>query len=616
MCGIAGTVGVEDAGVARAMSGAMAHRGPDDSGLSFDGEALVALAHRRLSVIDVTSGGHQPMSYEGGRYDMVFNGEVYNFRELRKELEGRGHRFASQSDTEVVLAAWSEWGEAAVSRFRGMFAFAIWDRETRELFLARDRFGIKPLYYTFQSKAFVFASELGGILASGLVSRAADPEGLWWYLSLGSIPQPGTALRGVRALPPGHTMRLRTDLSHEFVRYWDLAEAGERWRGEIDRLDPAGAAQRLRGLLDEATRLHMISDVPVGAFLSGGIDSTAVVGLMAEASGAAVHTFAVGFAGDDSVPDEREWARLAASRFGCRHTEVIVRGEEVAEQFDEIVDATDQPSLDGTNTFLVSKAAGRSIKVVLSGLGGDELFAGYPHFGRFARARRFDGRLGPLRGLVGMVPGRLLADRDFLALREEDRYGSLRTLVDGADKAGMLCPDLAGRVRQPAMSALYEPLSRPHLDSAAQTTYVETRTYLASTLLRDVDAMSMAASLEVRPVLLDHVVAEFAFALPQKWKLNGATNKPLLVDAVRDLLPQELQSRPKLGFELPLRAWLSGPLRDRAVESLQSPAASSVFSREYLQRTVKGLREGRRAGLDAWANVVLVEWLRRQRIDV
>ncbi len=294
MCGIAGTVGVETPDVVREMSGALVHRGPDDSGLFFDGGALVALAHRRLSIIDVTSSGHQPMSNGGGRYEIVFNGEVYNFRELRKELEGSGHRFTSQSDTEVVLAAWSEWGDAALSRFRGMFAFAIWDREKRELFLARDRFGIKPLYYAFPSRAFLFASELGAMLASGLVPRRADPEGLWWYLSLGSVPQPGTILRDVKALPPGHTMRVRADLSYEIVHYWDLAEASRSWHGEVARLEPVGAARRLRELLDDATRLHMISDVPVGAFLSGGIDSTAVVGLMAKASGSAIQTFAVG----------------------------------------------------------------------------------------------------------------------------------------------------------------------------------------------------------------------------------------------------------------------------------------------------------------------------------
>jgi len=280
------------------------------------------------------------------------------------------------------------------------------------------------------------------------------------------------------------------------------------------------------------------------------------------------------------------------------------------------VEAVDQPSLDGTNTFLVSKAAGKSLKVALSGLGGDELFAGYPHFGRLAWARRLDATLGRLRGLVRMVPGRFLAERGFLALREADRYGTLRMLVEDAEKPGMLAPALAERVRGCAMRSLYEPLSRTHLDSVAQTSYVETRTYLGSTLLRDVDAMSMAASLEVRPVLLDHVVAEFAFALPQAWKLSATTNKPILVEAVRDLLPEPLRSRRKLGFELPLRAWLAGPLRERAIDSFQSPAASSVFSQGYLEGTVKKLREEGRAGLDAWANLILVEWLRRRRVDV
>jgi asparagine synthase (glutamine-hydrolysing) len=615
MCGIAGTLGVSSPDVAAAMSDAIAHRGPDDCGLFFDGEGRVALAHRRLSIIDLSPCGHQPMPYDGGRYQIVFNGEVYNFAGLRRELEALGHRFASRSDTEVVLAAYAQWGEASVRRLRGMFAFAIYDRDSRELFLARDRFGIKPLCFTFQQSAFLFASELKGLLASGLVQRRLDLEALWFYLSLGSVPQPRTALRDVATLLPGHTMCVRADLSFEIVRYWDLADASKAWEEEVRTLDAAGAARRLRDLLDEATRLHMIADVPVGAFLSGGIDSTAVVGLMTRVSGSRIRTFSVGFADDDSVTDEREWARLAARRFDSEHTEVVVDGREVAAQFDDIVRAIDQPSLDGTNTFVVSKAAAQSLKVALSGLGGDELFAGYPHFRRLHRAARFNRRLGAARGIVRHIPGRFVHDRDFLVATEAERYGTLRALVEDHDKPGLLSAEVASSMARTPMTSFYEQLLRHGLDSVAQTSYVEVRAYLLNTLLRDADAMSMAWSLEVRPVLLDHVLAEFAFALPAAWKLNRSTNKPVLVDAVRDVLPAELLHRRKLGFELPLQSWLVGPLRERAIDVLCSPAATTVFSAECLAATVEDLRARRRPSVRVWSYVILVEWLRSFRVE-
>ena len=603
MCGIAGAVGVASPDTVSAMTGALAHRGPDDAGMFFDAATRVALGHRRLSIIDVSSCGHQPMAYANGRYQIVYNGEVYNFADIRAELEPLGHRFVSRSDTEVLLAAYAQWGDASVTRLRGMFAFAIADRDSGELFLARDRMGIKPLYYAVRGGAFYFASELRAFL--DLVERRLDPDALWDFLALGSMPQPRTALRGVSALPPGHTMRVRPDLSVSVTRYWDLAEAAEARRAETHDLDAPTAARRVRELLEEATRLHMIADVPVGAFLSGGIDSTAVVGLMSRAGGTRIRTFSVGFADDDSVADERQWARLSAQRFDTDHTEVVVSGRDVAAQFDEILTAIDQPSLDGTNTYLVSKAAGASMKVALSGLGGDELFAGYAHFGRFARAARWERLLGPAARAVRRVPGSFLRDRDFLAAAPAERFAMLRLLADEPTRAA-----LAARPGTTRLSHLYEPLLRPGLDSIAQTTYTETRRYLADTLLRDADAMAMHSSLEVRPVLLDHVLAELAFALPPSLKLNARGNKPVLVDAVRDLLPPELLTRPKTGFELPLQSWLAGPLCERAVDAFRSDAARSVFSEAYLASTVEELRRGQRPPLRTWAYLVLVEWMR------
>jgi len=609
MCGIAGAFGVDDSGAVEAMTRAMAHRGPDDHGLFFDAAARVALGHRRLSIIDISSSGHQPMAYANGRYQIVFNGEIYNFAALRVELEALGHTFVSHSDTEVVLAAYAEWGAKCVERFRGMFAFAIFDRERQTLFLARDRFGIKPLYFATRNGVFLFASELKGLLASGLVEPRLDRDALWGYLSLGSMPQPRTALAGVTMLEPATTMLIRRNGTTESTRYWDVAEASTQWTEELRGIDAPSAAKRLRALLEEATRLHMIADVPVGAFLSGGIDSTAVVGLMSQASGQRIRTFSVGFDEDTGVVDERRFARLGADRFNAEHTEVIVNGNEVAEHFDDLVRAIDQPSLDGTNTFLVSRAAGKSLKVALSGLGGDELFAGYAHFRRLQRGAEWDRWLGAKtlrRRALRRVPGRFVRDRELLTATVAERFAMLRVLSSDAEKSRLVSRELA----QTSLAATYAPLMRHGLDSIAQTSYVELRRYLVDTLLRDADAMAMAWSLEVRPVLLDHVVAEFAFALPPSLKVSARGNKAVLIDAVRDLLPPELLQRAKTGFELPLQSWLAGPLRDRARDAFSSDAARSIFAEPFLRATLDDLAAGRKPSLRIWSYLMLVEWMR------
>ncbi|HEX8170313.1 MAG TPA: asparagine synthase (glutamine-hydrolyzing) [Thermoanaerobaculia bacterium] len=615
MCGIAGAFGVQSTAMVQAMTDAIAHRGPDDSGLFFDPRTGVALGHRRLSIIDVSSCGHQPMAFAGGRYQIVYNGEVYNFVALRQELEAAGYTFVSRSDTEVMLAAYAAWGTKCVERFRGMFAFAIYDREREELFLARDRFGIKPLYYTTRGGVFLFASELKALFASGVVERRLDAESLWGYLSLGSMPQPRSALAGVQMLEPATVMIVRRDGTTDSQRYWDLAEASKAWEREVRGIDAPAAARRLRELLEEATRLHMIADVPVGAFLSGGIDSTAVVGLMTRAGGRPIRTFSVGFDDPGNVADERQYARLGAELFGAEHTEVVVRGSEVADRFDDIIQAIDQPSLDGTNTFLVSRAAGQSLKVALSGLGGDELFAGYAHFRRFRRGAAWDRWLGASprgwrRRALRRVPGRLLRERELLAASVPERLATMRVLSHDDAKPQLVSRELAALSHRAPLASRYEPLVRRALDAVAQTSYVEVRRYLVDTLLRDADAMAMFSSLEVRPVLLDHVVAEFAFALPPSLKLHGTTNKPVLVDAVRDLLPPALLTREKTGFELPLQSWLAGPLRDRARDAFSSAEARSVFSEEFLRATLDELAERRRPSLRVWSYLVLVEWMR------
>jgi asparagine synthase (glutamine-hydrolysing) len=621
MCGIAGVVGPGARAALPAMLGRIAHRGPDDEGTWYDDARQVALAHRRLSIIDPSPAGHQPMAGAGGRLQMVYNGEVYNFAELRAELGGLGERFRSHTDTEVIVAGYARWGPDVLPRLRGMFAFALWDAEAGELFLARDRFGIKPLYWARTAEgAFAFASELRALLAGGVVSRRVDRQAVWEFLSYGAVAQPRTILADARVLPAGHWMRVRGG-EMETVRWWDLEEATGERRANLAGISYDAAVDGVRERVRDAARAHMVADVPVGAFLSGGIDSTAVVGLASELVEHPIRTFAVGFEARHAALSELRWARLAAQRFGAEHTEVIVTARDAAESFDALVEACDQPSLDGTNTWFVSRAARMDVPVSLSGLGGDELFAGYPHFRRFALGSRLAPAgapgLGAALGTVGRaLPGRWRADLQAIAACPVERLASVRRLMTEEEKATAAAPAL--REGRDAPAERLRGLVGSGLDDVQQVSYVEASGYLRDTLLRDADAMGMAHGLEIRPVLLDHELAEYVFALPGRYKLAKGRTKRVLVDALAGVLPDEIARRRKMGFELPLNAWLGTVLRERARALLDGRAAREVFAPAY--------RATQRAELDAlaagaprpprlWAQVALLAYLERHGLD-
>jgi asparagine synthase (glutamine-hydrolysing) len=617
MCGIGGILGAPDEGALGALAAALAHRGPDDHGLHTDAARGVAFAHRRLSIIDLSPAGRQPMSFAGGRFWITYNGEIYNYRSLREELEKQGHAFRTHTDTEVLLAAYAEWGEGCLARLRGMFAFALWDREAGSVLLARDRFGIKPLYYAAGPRRLVFASELKALLASGLVARRADAQALWDYLSLGCVPPPRTLLAEVRALPPGHALcaDARGGI-RRLWRWWDVAESSAQSFPQAARLPRAEAALELRRLLDEATRLHLIADVPVGAFLSGGVDSTAVVGLMSRQVRAPIKTYSIGFEAEHGELSELPWARLAARRFGTEHSEVVLTGAAVAEHYDELVWALDQPSIDGTNTWFVSRATRAGVTVALSGLGGDELFAGYSHFRRLARAARFDGLRDRAGAWGERWPLRLarkggLGSLAFALAGEGERQARIREQLSERAKRRLAGEALRAHAPFEPLAATFARWIRPQLDPVARTSCVEIEGWLASTLLRDADATSMAHALELRPVLLDHVLAEFAFALPAHYKLEAGRSKAILLDALGDLLPPEIAARPKMGFALPLRAWLAGALRERALAALESESARALFAAGYRRRRQVALRGGGRVPQRAWAELMLVSWLER-----
>jgi asparagine synthase (glutamine-hydrolysing) len=448
-----------------------------------------------------------------------------------------------------------------------------------------------------------------------------DRQAVWHYLSLGAIPQPRTILADVKMLMPAHVMNYTARSGISIRKYWDVAESGKRRFPEVRGYCKTEAGRHLRKLLEQATKKHLAADVPVGAFLSGGIDSTAVVGLMSQLSRERVRTFSVGFSGEHKLPDELQWARISADRFDTDHTEIVVSGREVAEQFDEIVQSIDQPSLDGTNTFIVSKATSEAVKVAVSGLGGDELFAGYPHFQELSTIAKMEqqfrwlGEPGRKR-IFRACPGRFMRNKTLALLNREQRYEALRNLCEDSEKSKRLTKSFVGKCPAKPLAEVYAPWLRMNMDVVSEISYVEMQGYLVNTLLRDADAMSMAHSLEVRPVLLDHEVTEFAFSLPAHLKIDPVEKKPALVNAVRDLLPDSVLNRPKTGFELPLREWLTGPLQDRAVSTYSSTMARSIFSKSFLNETVRNIKQREQVSYRHWAYMILVEWLETHQCEL
>ncbi len=562
MCSISGVFSAVDTAshteaVSR-MNAALTHRGPDDRGITICGD--VVLGNTRLAVIDTSPAGHQPMNDPQTGNWITYNGETYNFKQLRAELDDDSHAWHSNSDTEVVLRAYRKWGVDAFRRLRGMFALALWDNPERTLWLARDPLGIKPLYYYRDEHVVVFASEVRALLASVLVPRKLSSDGVDSYLANGSIEAPLTIVDGVKQLLPGQCMQVRTGIdgkievvTHEF--------AGRSPSPDVP-LSRAEAVARLRSELEESVRLHLVSDVPLGVFLSGGTDSSAMVALTTRITGQPPRTFSVVF--DEPEYTEAPHARAVAARFRTDHSETRLSEDQLLDMLPHALASLDQPTMDGINTFVVSKTVKNAgVTVALSGLGVDELFAGYPSFRRALKAesmstlsKRF------LRAASGF--GRLALNGSV----QRSKFWQLAA-SDCAPAAvyritrQLFAPDYVRRMTRrtpPSNGFSRESVS----DVINQISELELRGYMTNTLLRDTDAMSMAHSLEVRVPLVDVEVVEFALSLPGKWKLGSGTNgvaKPLLADAVADLLPRELLARPKMGFTLPFEKWMQGRLR-------------------------------------------------------
>jgi asparagine synthase (glutamine-hydrolysing) len=595
MCGIAGIVDLTGRAVARhaleRLCARLAHRGPDEEGFALLGVA--GLGHRRLSIIDLSS-GQQPMANEDGTVQVIFNGEIYNFQELRERLEGKGHRFATHSDTEVIVHAYEEYGPACVEHFRGMFAFGLWDGRRRTLLLARDRVGKKPLFYARAGGQLVFASELQALLEHPDVSRTPDPAAIDEYLTYGYIPAPRTAYRGVHKLPPAHylacTLRDGAD-EVRLERYWRLSY------GPKSTLTEDEAAQGLLEVLTEAVRLRLIADVPLGALLSGGVDSSLVVALMSRLSSGPVRTFSIGF--DEREFDELPYARAVARQYGTEHHELTVRPEAL-EVLPTLVRHYGEPFADSSAvpSYYVARQARAHVKVALNGDGGDESFAGYERYLGSALADRFRWVPGLVRkglsGLAGLlIPdwlprrSRLRQARRFLEAvgrPTAQRYLGWVSYFSPAQKASLYTPglraQLGGQDGEGWFLAEFEAERKEGGDGLDTLLGLDVRSYLPYDLLVKMDIATMANSLEARSPLLDHKVMEFAARLPSSCKIKRTALKYLLKKVAGGLLPAENLHRRKMGFGVPVGTWMRSELRPLLEDTLLSSAART---RDYIR---------------------------------
>jgi len=604
MCGIAGSFEftgerVPDAAVLERMIGALSHRGPDDSGMHR--EPGVGLGFRRLSIVDL-AGGHQPLANEDGSLHLVFNGELYNHATLRETLERDGHRYRSRSDAETVLHAYETWGPDCLERFQGMFAFALHDRQHRRLLAARDRLGIKPLHYAARPTGLVFASEIKALLAHPEVPREADPEAAALYLTYRYLPSPHTLFRGIRKLPPGHC--LIADREGLRVERWWNVPLDEPFEGT-----PEEARERLVELLEQSVRDRLMADVPLGALLSGGLDSSIIVELMASLHGGAVKTYSVGFTGSQGNASELPFARRVAERVGADHHELVMADHDLPAYMRPLIWNMDEPLVEpaAIPVFLISRLARETVTVVLTGEGADELFAGYPKYGRDHLARPY-GRLprflrqGLLRRGLDAAPFPLrrlrVAERSLSLSGESERWASWFAGFAGEGRGAILHPDLGARLRDAAATA---PLDAwlaldGTRDPLTRMLYADVKTWLADDLLMKMDRMSMATSLEARVPFLDHRVVAFAFSLPAAWKLHRGQGKWILREAFRSRLHPDVLARPKAGFPVPIDRWFREDLRGFVGETLLSERAAGrgILNPREVRRIVDQHLSGRR----------------------
>ena len=595
MCGICGIAGQADEQLIKNMLATIAHRGPDDEGV-YIGETStgqrIGLGHRRLSIIDVSPAGHEPMSDSSGTVWLTYNGEIYNFKEIRRELENLGHRFKSNTDAEVIIYSYLEWGHDCLARFNGMFAFAIWDARDESLFLARDRLGIKPLYYADTPAGFAFASEIKALFAIPQIERSVDRAALDQFMTFLWTPGSATAFRGVSKLPPAHYLVYHRG-EVKISEYWDLTFDEDHSVTESDWVE------RVREQINRSVRAQMLSDVPLGAFLSGGLDSSSIVALMSRVSDTKPTTYTFGFRSEDLrydiLEDDIKYARMVSERIATDYHEAYLEPQ-VMELLPKLVYHMDEPVADPAmiTSYLICRSARERLTVLLSGMGGDEVFAGYPRHAAVKVAEAYNMIPSFLSrpvvdALPGGRPGRLTALfrntkklAKSAALPERERYLGFGTYFTEAEKREIYSDDLAAETRE------FDPYAEHQRcfdrvadhDFVNQMLYVDLKTFLPCLNLTYTDKTSMASSTEVRVPLLDHELVELAARIPSALKLKGLTGKYILKRAAESWLPREIIHRKKAGFSAPVRAWLVRDLRD-FVEDLLSE--SNIRSRGYFK---------------------------------
>ncbi|RMG30832.1 MAG: amidotransferase 1, exosortase A system-associated [Gammaproteobacteria bacterium] len=629
MCGIAGLFDTRgrravDRPLLERMNAVQFHRGPDEGGVHV--EPGVGLGHRRLSIIDL-AGGRQPLANEDGSVIVVYNGEIYNFRELMAELEAAGHRFRTRCDTEVIVHAWEAWGEACVERFRGMFAFALWDRNRETLFLARDRLGIKPLHYALLPDGwFLFGSELKALRQHPGLPRELDPRSVEDYFAYGYVPEPRTIYHGVCKLEPGHWMRVDRQGTPRVHQYWDVP-----FRADGAHRDERAAREELVERLREAVEVRLVAEVPLGAFLSGGVDSSTVVALMSQRSAEPVNTCSISFG--DPAYDEAEYAAEVARRYGTAHRVEAVDPDDF-DLLARLVELYDEPYADSSAipTYRVCELARREVTVALSGDGGDENLAGYRRY----RWHRYEDRLRrllprglrrPLFGLLGRVypkldwaPKVLRAKSTFqsLAMDSVEGYFHSVSILGDPLRRRLFSPGfrrrLAGYHAREVLEhhAARAPVDRP----LSLVQYLDFKTYLVGDILTKVDRASMAHALEVRVPLLDHPLVEWIASLPESWKLHGREGKYLLKKAMEPYLPERVLYRPKMGFAVPLARWFRGPLAEEVRTRVLGEVMreSGLFDMDFLATLVRQHQAGTwDHSAPLWSLLMFEGFLRRER---
>lgn len=623
MCGINGIISFAPESeshhdTVERMNRALAHRGPDDSGI-FTADRI-GLGHRRLSIIDLSMAGHQPMVSPDGRFVLVYNGEIYNFRELRSNLD---YPFRSHTDTEVLLASWVAWGAECIDHLIGMFAFAVWDREKSELHLVRDRLGIKPLYYYQDQNRFVFSSEVRAVLASGFAPRTLNASSVVDYLRYQCVHQPDTIVSGVRLLPPATHMcvsRGEAKIRH----YWSSSAA------DVDRqIDVKTARKRILDALLVAVERRLVADVPFGAFLSGGIDSSAIVALMSRVTDK-VSTFSISFAEEQF--SEARYARMVAHRYRTDHHEIQLAPEDFLDLLPAALDGMDHPSGDGPNTYVVSKATkDAGITMALSGLGGDELFAGYPIFSQSVRIQGLS-RVNLVPRILRNTAGKLLqvmrpgiASMKIAEILRKPQISPLtayplyrQVLLDSQILKLLDTQQLPSNRVDQIVADLSQTEGFKALPLLSQVSVIEMATYMQHVLLRDTDQMSMAHALEVRVPFLDHELVELVLGLPDALKTSHShTPKQLLVESLGDLLPREIVNRPKMGFTLPYGHWMKHELRGFCGERIRLLAQRTQFNHSAVMALWNNFLEGesRVSWSRIWMLVVLEHWMEKNGVS-